>query len=102
MAYEGLPLIRATWVERYEESPISSWCDRFAPEEEQEVLDVFTQHLFRIRQEHQTETVGESYPEATERFFATEQEGFTITSELMAAGEQAITNMPMISESIGL
>jgi predicted RecB family nuclease len=102
MAYEPIPRIKATWIERYEDSPISFWCDQFASRDEEDPLDVFTEHLFRVGQEHQARTVAESYPESVQRFFATEEEGFAITYNLMVAGEQAISNMPLISDSHGL
>lgn len=98
----GLDMIPATWIERYVDSPISLWCDLFAPKKEAEPIDEYTQHLFEVGQEHQRDTVSESYPEAIQKLFRTEEEGFRLTLEMMAAGDLAIKNMPLIAALMGL
>lgn len=98
----GIGSIRATWVERFVESPISFWCDIHAPEGMQDSIDPFVQHLFQAGQEHQTSVTDQSYPEAVQEIFFTEEDGFRRTLELMSEGEKFIKNMPLLSRPIGL
>ena len=98
----GVGSIRATWVERFVESPISFWCDIHAPEELRDSIDPFLQHLFETGQEHQSSVTEESYPEAVQEIFFTEEDGFRRTLELMSEGEKFIKNMPLLARPMGL
>jgi len=98
----GISQIKATWIERFVTSPISFWCDLYAPDTARDSLDAYTEHLFTVGQEHQSATVKESYPEAIQQFFTTEDEGFRMTLDLMLKGEKIISNMPIMSRPLGL
>ena len=45
--------IRAGWVERYLESPITLWCNLHAPVEAKDPIDDQMQHIFDIGNAHQ-------------------------------------------------
>ncbi|PKB70803.1 MAG: hypothetical protein BZY87_09815 [SAR202 cluster bacterium Io17-Chloro-G6] len=94
--------VKASWIDRYVESPISFWCDLFAPRELQDTLDLFQQHLFETGREHQIEVTEEEYPGAIQKIFETEEDGFAKTLELMAGGEESIKNMPLLCRPEGL
>ena len=44
----------------------------------------------------------ESYPEAVQETFFTEEDGFRRTLELMSQGEKFIKNMPLLARPMGL
>ena len=98
----GIPLIVATDVERFVLSPITFWCNMHAPEGRQDSLPPYLQHLFTVGHEHQTEVIDESYTGAVQKVFYGEEEGLRLTLELMASGEDAIKNMPLISLPLGI
>ena len=98
----GVTSIQATWVERFVESPISFWCDIYAPEGAEDSIDPFLQHLFQTGQEHQSSVTDESYPEAIQEIFFTEEDGSRRTLELMSEGEKFIKNMPLLARPMGL
>ena len=98
----GMDSIRAGWVERFVDSPISFWCDVHAPEEMRDTLDLFQEHLFETGQAHQSGVTAESYPGAVQEIFHTEEDGFWRTLELMSAGELFVTNMPLLCRPMGL
>lgn len=97
-----LPSVKANWVERYVESPISFWCDLFAPVELADSLDLFQKHLFETGQEHQNDLTETEYPGAIQKIFDTEEDGFAKTLDLMAGAEQFIKNMPLLCGPEGL
>lgn len=97
-----VPTIRASWVERYLESPVSFWCDLYAPEELRDPIHPFVQHLFEVGQEHQSKVTAQSYPDAVQEIFLTEEEGFRRSLELMMSGEKYIKNMPLVCRPFGL
>ncbi|MEC9287404.1 MAG: hypothetical protein VX632_03370, partial [Chloroflexota bacterium] len=45
--------IRAGWVERYLESPITLWCNLHAPAEAKDPMNDRMQHIFDIGNAHQ-------------------------------------------------
>ena len=98
----GVHSIRAGWVERFVDSPISFWCEIHAPEGVQDSIDPFLQHLFQTGQEHQSSVTDESYPEAVQEIFFTEEDGFRRTLELMSEGEKFIKNMPLLGRPMGM
>ena len=98
----GVGSIKATWVERFIDSPISFWCDIHAPEEAKDSIDPFLQHLFETGQEHQSNVTDESYPEAVQEIFFTEEDGFRRTLELMSEGEKFIKDMPLLGRPMGM
>ena len=100
--YGGADSIRAGWVERFVDSPISFWCEIHAPQEEQDSLDPFQQHLFVIGHQHQSEVTDESYHGAVQEIFLTEEDGFRRTLEMMLAGELYVKDMPLLCRPRGL
>ena len=98
----GVPAIKAGWVDRYVDSPVSFWCDIHAPPDSADPMQPFVQYLFDAGNEHQTEVTSNLYPEAVQEFFLTEEEGFRRTLELMYSGENLIKNMPLLARTIGL
>lgn len=94
--------VKANWIDRYVESPISFWCDLYAPRKLADTLDLFQKHLFETGQEHQDEITEEEYPGAIQRSFETEEDGFAMTIELMAVGVQSIKNMPLLCKPDGM
>jgi len=94
--------VRAGWVERYLESPITFWCGLFAPEDAKEPMTDFQQHLFDIGNSHQEVVNNRMYPGGIQEVFTNEEEGFRRSLEVMAAGSQLIKNMPLVSWPDGL
>ena len=70
----GAPIIKAQWVDRYVESPISFWCQFNAPPETRDPINPFQQHLFDLGNQHQSNVTSELYPGAVQKVFFTEQE----------------------------
>ncbi len=98
----GMDPIKASWIERFLDSPITFWCDVHAPEEMRDTMDLFQEHLFETGQTHQSDVTAESYPGAVQEIFLIEEDGFRRTLELLFGGEQYIKNMPLIVRPIGL
>ena len=98
----GFPAIKAGWVDRYVDSPVSFWCDIHAPAGSADSMQPFVQYLFDTGNEHQTEVTSNLYHGAVEEFFPTEEDGFRRTLELMHSGENFIQNMPLLARPIGL
>ena len=98
----GVLAVKAGWVDRYVDSPVSFWCDIHAPAGSADPMQPFVQYLFDTGNEHQTEVTSNLYPEAVQEIFLNEEEGFRSTLELMHSGENLIKNMPLLARSIGL
>jgi len=98
----GVDSIKASWIERFLDSPITFWCDVHAPEEMRDTMDLFQEHLFETGQTHQSDVTAESYPGAVQEIFLVEEDGFWRTLDLLFGGEQYIKNMPLIVRPIGL
>lgn len=98
----GGSAIQAGWVDRYVDSPVSLWCDIHAPTGSADPMQPFVQHLFDAGNEHQTEVTSNLYPEAVQEPFLNEEDGFRRTLELMYAGENFISNMPLLARPVGL
>ena len=98
----GVPLIKATDVERFVLSPITYWCDIHAPPELQDPLPPYLQHLFEIGHNYQADVIDNSYTGAVQKIFYDEEEGIRLTLELMSQGEHAIKDMPLTCRRMGL
>lgn len=96
------PVIKATEVENFVGSPITYWCDLYAPTEEQDPVTSFQQMLYEQGQTHQTDTVAHLVGKARQELFTNEMEGFEKTLFLMSNGVRAIANMPLICFPAGL
>ena len=72
----GVTAIKAGWVDRYVDSPVSFWCDIHAPPGSADSMQPFVQYLFDTGNEHQTEVTSNLYPEAVQEIFLTEEDGF--------------------------
>ena len=94
--------VRAGWVERYLESPITFWCGLHAPRDAKEPMTDFQQHLFDIGNSHQELVNDRLYPGGIQEIFTNEEEGFHRCLEVMAAGSPLIKNMPLVSWPDGL
>ena len=98
----GGPMIKTGWVYRHALSPITLWCERYAPQDQKDPIDPFTQQLFEQGQTHEAAVVAQSFPGGVREYFATEEEGFRRALELMAGGASSIVNMPLIDGPMGL
>lgn len=98
----GITPIQAGAVEKFVQSPISYWCDLHAPPDARDSINLFQQHLFETGHQHQSDVTAESFPEAVQEMFLTEEDGFRRTLEMMLAGELYVTNMPLLCRPIGL
>ncbi|MCI0846148.1 MAG: TM0106 family RecB-like putative nuclease [Chloroflexi bacterium] len=98
----GVPAIKAGWVDRYVDSPVSFWCDIHAPNGSADPMEPFVQYLFDTGNQHETEVISGLYPGAVRESFPTEEEGFRRTVELMYSGANLIKNMPLLARPIGL
>ena len=94
--------VRAGWVERYLESPITLWCNLHAPTEARDPMTDQMQHIFEIGNKHQDRVNERMYPGGIQRAFKSEEEGFLQSLEIMSEGGQFIKDMPLVCWSHGL
>ena len=94
--------VRAGWVERYMDSPITFWCGLHAPQDAKEPMTDFQQHLFDVGNSHQMLVNDKMYPGGIQEVFSSEEEGFHRSLEVMAAGSKFLKNMPLVSWPDGL
>ena len=94
--------VRAGWVERYMDSPITFWCGLHAPQDAKEPMTDFQQHLFDVGNSHQTLVNDKMYPSGIQEVFSSEEEGFHRSLEVMAAGSKLLKNMLLVSWPDGL
>jgi len=94
--------VRAGWVERYLESPITFWCILHAPADAKDPMNDQMQHIFDIGNSHQERVNDRLYPGGIQKVFATEEEGFRRSLEIMSEGGTFIKNMPLVCWPQGL
>ena len=94
--------IRAGWVERYLESPITLWCNLHAPVEAKDPMNDQMQHIFDIGNIHQDRVNERMYPGGIQKVFRSEEEGFRQSLEIMCEAAQFIKDMPLVCWSHGL
>jgi len=94
--------VRAGWVERYLESPITFWCNLHAPVEAKDPMNDQMQHIFEIGNVHQDRVNDRMYPGGIQKTFKTEEEGFRYSLEIMAEAGQFIKDMPLVCWYHGL
>ena len=94
--------VRAGWVERYLESPITFWCILHAPADAKDPMNDQMQHIFDIGNSHQERVNDRLYPGGIQEVFATEEEGFRRSLEIMSEGGTFIKNMPLVCWPQGL
>ena len=91
--------IWATDVARYVTSPFALYCDMFAPEEERDDDSPLLEMLKERGLAHEQEVIeGETVPVP----YQTLEDGFRLTLEMMAAGEPAIFQGPLVSKPLGM
>ena len=88
--------VRAGWVERYLESPITLWCNLHAPVEAKDPMNDQMQHIFDIGNAHQDRVNERMYPGGIQKVFRSEDEGFRQSLEIMSEAGQFIKNMPLV------
>ena len=94
--------VRAGWVERYIESPITLWCNLHAPTEARDPMTDQMQHIFGIGNTHQDRVNERMYPGGIQKVFNSEEEGFLQSLEIMSEAAQFIKDMPLVCWSHGL
>lgn len=94
--------LTATTVSRYITSPFEIFCNKFAPEQEKDVIGKYQQLLFERGRIHETQTVNDKYPGVVPVQFATREEGFKIALESMVLGTSVIHGMPIFYLPDGL
>jgi uncharacterized protein len=94
--------VRAGWVERYLESPITFWCILHAPADAKDPINDQMQYIFDIGNNHQERVNDRLYPGGIQERFATEEEGFRRSLEIMSEGGTFIKNMPLVCWPQGL
>jgi len=94
--------VRAGWVERYLESPITFWCNLHAPVSAKDPMNDQMRHIFDIGNVHQDRVNERMYPGGIQKVFRTEEEGFRQSLEIMSEAGQFIKDMPLVCWSHGL
>ena len=94
--------VRAGWVERYLESPITLWCNLHAPTEAKDAMTDQMRHIFDIGTAHQDRVNDLMYPGGIHKVFNSEEEGFQQSLEIMSEAGQFIKDMPLVCWSHGL
>ena len=94
--------VRAGWIERYLESPITLWCNLHAPIEARDPMTDQMQHIFGIGNTHQDRVNERMFPGGIQNFFNSEEEGFLQSLEIMSEAGQFIKDMPLVCWSHGL
>ena len=98
----GSGAVRAGWVERYLDSPITFWCGLHAPDDAKDPMNDHQQYIFDIGNTHQDRVNERLYPGGIQQVFTTEEEGFRRSLEVMAEGGVFIKNMPLVCWPQGL
>jgi uncharacterized protein len=96
------PRIKADDVEKFVASPITYWCDLFAPQEAKDPINDFQQLLFDYGHSHQNQATSRLFGRAAQQMFTDELEGFRRTLALMAQGTSAMANMPLLCWPLGI
>lgn len=96
------PLVEATSVYRFAQSPFAVWCDRFAPEAEKDELGAFQKLLFEQGREHEARVLAGRFPGAVALAYETEEDGFHQALDAMAEGADAILGPPLFFLPDGL
>jgi hypothetical protein len=94
--------VRAGWVERYMDSPITFWCGLHTPQDAKEPMTDFQQHVFDVGNSRQTLVNDKMYPGGIQEVFSSEEEGFRRSLAVMDAGSKLLKNMPLVSWPDGL
>lgn len=103
MTAEGVtPRIKADDVEKFVSSPVTYWCDLFAPETAMDPMNDFQQLLLNYGHSHQSDVTSRLVGRAAQEVFANELEGFRKTLALMAKGTSAMANMPLLCWPLGI
>ena len=103
MTAEGItPRIKADDVEKFVASPITYWCDLFAPQGAKDPINDFQQLLFDYGHSHQNDVTSRLFGRAAQEVFTNEMEGFRRTLALMAQGTSAMANMPLLCWPLGI
>ncbi len=102
LATTNLEPLTATTVSRYITSPFEIHCNKFAPEQEKDVIGKYQQLLFERGREHETQTVKTKYPGVVPVQFVTREQGFKTALESMFLGTDAMHGMPIFYLPEGL
>ncbi|MDA0264010.1 MAG: TM0106 family RecB-like putative nuclease [Chloroflexi bacterium] len=94
--------VRAGWVERYLDSPVSFWCSLHAPSAARDPMNDQQQHIFDIGNTHQDRVNALLYPGGIQEVFTSEEDGFRRSLEVMAEGGVYIKDMPLVCWPNGL
>lgn len=103
MTADGItPRIKADDVEKFVSSPVTYWCDLFAPETAKDPMNDFQQLLFTYGHAHQNDVTSRLFGRAAQEVFTNELEGFRRTLTLMAQGTPVMVNMPLLCWPFGI
>ena len=94
--------VRAGWIERYLDSPVTFWCSLHAPRDARDPMNDQQQHIFDIGNNHQDRVNDRLYPGGVQETFTSEEAGFRRSLEVMADGGELIKDMPLVSWPQGM
>lgn len=96
------PVITASTVYAFAQSPFAVWCDVFAPEDAKDPSDEFRKLLMEQGRSHEEKVSAARFPHAERMAYRTEEEGFRLALDAMADGAQAIRGAPVFHLPDGL
>lgn len=96
------PLITASDVYTYVQSPFALWCNYFGPQDARDPEDEFHRLLKERGQDHEKAVVSKRYPHARPLRYKTEEEGFELVLRALAEGTSALHGGPLLLLPEGL
>ncbi|HWH08247.1 MAG TPA: TM0106 family RecB-like putative nuclease [Candidatus Thermoplasmatota archaeon] len=98
----AVPVVTASDVHAFAQSPFSVWCDAFAPPEERDPEDEFRALLLEQGREHEARVLAARHPGAVPLRYEGEEEGFRLALQAMAEGAPALHGAPLMHLPEGL
>lgn len=96
------PRVTASLVALHAAAPYAVWCEAFAPPEAREPASRYQVLLAERGKAHETRILGIRHPGLASLPFLTEEAGFRLALEQMAAGAPALAGLPLLYLSEGL
>jgi uncharacterized protein len=98
----GYPRVTASLVALHANAPYAVWCEAFAPPEAREPAGRYRVLLAERGKAHETHILGIRHPGLAPLPFPTEEVGFRLALEQMAAGFPALAGLPLLYLPEGL
>ncbi|MGH7361190.1 MAG: hypothetical protein ACREJI_06215, partial [Candidatus Methylomirabilales bacterium] len=98
----GYPRVTASLVALHATSPYAVWCEAFAPPDAREPTNRYRFLLAERGKAHEIRILGIRHPGLAPPPFPTEETGFRLALDQMAAGVPALAGLPLLYLPEGL